>query len=64
MFRLKLRMTSGMFSVILCGVVGVCLYVRGDAESCRMRRRRAGPVVSLMSELDEEKVNLSASLHL
>ena len=46
------------------GLVGVCLYMRGDGESCMMLRRQAGLVVSLTSELDKEKVNLSTSLRL
>ena len=37
------------------GLVGVCTYVRGDGGSWMIRRRRAGLVVSLMSELDKEK---------
>ena len=46
------------------GLVGVCMYVRGDGGLCIMLLRRAGLVVSLMSELDKERVNLSTSLRL
>ena len=40
------------------------MYVRGDGGLCTMLLRREGLVVSLMSELDKERVNLSTSLRL
>ncbi len=51
----KLKMTSGVSGVIVGGVSGR-VYGRGDGGSWVVRRRRVGRAVSLMSELDREKV--------